>query len=68
MPVLWDAKRGTIVNNESSEILRMINDVRLSCVHVLYAGTVLTAACRSDCVLRAAVKASPARSCALSTT
>lgn len=25
MPVLWDKKEGTIVNNESSEILRMFN-------------------------------------------
>ena len=25
VPVLWDKKRGTIVNNESSEILRMLN-------------------------------------------
>lgn len=25
MPVLWDKKLGTIVNNESSEILRMFN-------------------------------------------
>ena len=25
VPVLWDRKRGTIVNNESSEIIRMLN-------------------------------------------
>ncbi len=25
VPVLWDAKEGTIVNNESSEIIRMLN-------------------------------------------
>jgi putative glutathione S-transferase len=25
VPVLWDKKRGTIVNNESSEIIRMFN-------------------------------------------
>ena len=25
VPVLWDKKRGTIVNNESAEILRMLN-------------------------------------------
>lgn len=25
VPVLWDRKEGTIVNNESSEILRMFN-------------------------------------------
>jgi len=25
VPVLWDKKRGTIVNNESSEIIRMLN-------------------------------------------
>src|SRR5690606_16088153 len=25
VPVLWDKKRGTIVNNESAEILRMMN-------------------------------------------
>jgi len=25
VPVLWDKKRGVIVNNESSEILRMLN-------------------------------------------
>ena len=25
MPVLWDKKRRTIVNNESSEIIRMLN-------------------------------------------
>ena len=25
VPVLWDKKTGTIVNNESSEILRMLN-------------------------------------------
>lgn len=25
MPILWDKKKGTIVNNESSEIIRMIN-------------------------------------------
>lgn len=25
MPVLWDKKKGTIVNNESSEIIRMLN-------------------------------------------
>ncbi|KAG9299544.1 hypothetical protein G9A89_020715 [Geosiphon pyriformis] len=27
VPVLWDKKLGTIVNNESSEIIRMFNDV-----------------------------------------
>jgi putative glutathione S-transferase len=26
VPVLWDKQRGTIVNNESSEIIRMLND------------------------------------------
>lgn len=26
VPVLWDRKRGTIVNNESADILRMMND------------------------------------------
>ena len=26
VPILWDTKRNTIVNNESSEILRMLND------------------------------------------
>lgn len=26
VPVLWDKKRGTIVNNESADILRMMND------------------------------------------
>lgn len=26
VPVLWDKERGTIVNNESSEIIRMLND------------------------------------------
>lgn len=26
VPVLWDKKRGTIVSNESSEIIRMLND------------------------------------------
>ena len=26
VPVLWDKKEKTIVNNESSEILRMFND------------------------------------------
>ena len=25
MPILWDKKKGVIVNNESSEILRMLN-------------------------------------------
>lgn len=25
VPVLWDKQRGCIVNNESSEILRMLN-------------------------------------------
>ena len=25
MPILWDKKTGVIVNNESSEILRMFN-------------------------------------------
>lgn len=25
MPVLWDKREGTIVNNESSEIIRMLN-------------------------------------------
>lgn len=25
VPVLWDKKKGTIVNNESSEIIRMLN-------------------------------------------
>lgn len=25
MPILWDKKEGTIVNNESSEIMRMFN-------------------------------------------
>jgi putative glutathione S-transferase len=25
VPVLWDKNRGTIVNNESSEIIRMLN-------------------------------------------
>ncbi len=25
MPVLWDKVRGTIVNNESADILRMLN-------------------------------------------
>ena len=25
MPVLWDKTRGTIVNNESAEIIRMLN-------------------------------------------
>ena len=25
VPVLWDKKRGAIVNNESSEIIRMLN-------------------------------------------
>ena len=25
VPVLWDKKRGTIVSNESSEIIRMLN-------------------------------------------
>ncbi|KAJ1565154.1 S-glutathionyl-(chloro)hydroquinone reductase, partial [Cladochytrium tenue] len=25
VPVLWDKKRGTVVNNESSEIIRMLN-------------------------------------------
>lgn len=28
VPVLWDKKKSIIVNNESSEILRMINAVR----------------------------------------
>lgn len=28
MPVLWDKKRGCIVNNESSEIIRMFNSER----------------------------------------
>ena len=28
VPVLWDKKRSTIVNNESSEIIRMFNTVR----------------------------------------
>lgn len=27
VPVLWDKKKGTIVNNESSEIIRMFNSV-----------------------------------------
>lgn len=27
VPVLWDKKTSTIVNNESSEIVRMLNDV-----------------------------------------
>jgi putative glutathione S-transferase len=27
VPVLWDTRRGTIVNNESSEIIRMFNSV-----------------------------------------
>eukprot|EP00955_Chlamydomonas_euryale_P030304 319470-Chlamydomonas_euryale.AAC.1 len=26
VPILWDKKKGTIVNNESSEIIRMFND------------------------------------------
>jgi putative glutathione S-transferase len=28
VPVLWDTKLETIVNNESSEIIRMFNNVR----------------------------------------
>lgn len=31
VPVLWDRKRGTIVNNESSEIIRMLNSEFESC-------------------------------------
>lgn len=26
MPVLWDKKRNTIVNNESADIVRMLNE------------------------------------------
>jgi len=26
LPILWDKQTGTIVNNESSEIIRMLND------------------------------------------
>jgi putative glutathione S-transferase len=29
VPVLWDKQTGTIVNNESSEIIRMFTQVRL---------------------------------------
>ncbi len=31
VPVLWDRERGTIVNNESSEIIRMFNDAFDGC-------------------------------------
>ena len=31
VPVLWDRERGTIVNNESSEIIRMFNDACEPC-------------------------------------
>ena len=31
VPVLWDIKRRTIVNNESSEIIRMLNSAFASC-------------------------------------
>jgi putative glutathione S-transferase len=38
VPVLWDKKRGTIVNNESSEIIRMFNSAfdALTNVHTDY--------------------------------
>ena len=31
VPVLWDIKRGVIVNNESSEIIRMFNSEFVEC-------------------------------------
>jgi putative glutathione S-transferase len=38
VPVLWDKKRGTIVNNESPEIIRMLNSAfdKLTNVHTDY--------------------------------
>ena len=30
VPVLWDTKHETIVNNESSEIIRIFNDFKLA--------------------------------------
>ena len=32
VPVLWDTESGCIVNNESSEIIRMMNDISTVCV------------------------------------
>ena len=37
VPVLWDKKTGTIVNNESSEIIRMFTQVSLSACALLSA-------------------------------
>ena len=42
VPVLWDKKRKTIVNNESPEIIRMLNsafDAFHQCAHRLLSGT-----------------------------